>query len=431
MAASEEVTLPGGPGPAVSLESIRAAQLRIRDAIRLTPVWQSLTLEAIAGVPVSFKCEHLQRAGSFKVRGAANFVMQLPLDGAVRGLVAASAGNHAQGVALAATTRGIRATVVMPASAPLAKAAAARGYGATVVLHGNSLAEARDRALAIAAEQQLVFVPPFDSDAVIAGQGTVGLEILAQQPDVEEILVPAGGGGLLAGVACAVKGVAPHVKVVGVQAAAMDGIVASRAAGRAVTVEPSRTIADGVAVAGPSGRTFALIEKYVDDVVACSDDAIARAIVLLIERSKFIVEGAGVLGAAAIQSGAYRPRGRTVCVLSGGNIDINLLGSIVRRGLADAGRYQQLVLEVSDTPGELALVAQVVADAGGNIVDVDHNREAPGMPIGVAVLELLLEVNSRDHFEAIVRALREAGLRGVPGSAARLATESARRRHGR
>lgn len=417
------------PATAVSLASIRAARAAIEPNIRVTPVWPSATLERIAGVPVSLKCEQMQLTGSFKIRGAANYVSRLPAEARERGLVAASAGNHAQGVALAGSNAGIDVTVVMPASAPLAKVSAARGYGARVVLHGASLEAARGRAVAIAEREGRLYVPPFDDDAIISGQGTVGLEILEQAPDVEEVLVPTGGGGLLAGVATAIKEQRPGVRVVGVQAAAMDGVVQSLAARRPVTAPSARTIADGVAVAGPSARTFALIERYVDDVVAVTDEAIAHAIVLLIERSKMIVEGAGALAAAAIQSGAYRPRGQTVAVLSGGNIDVNLLGSIVRRGLVDAGRYRHLTVEVSDTPGELALVTTAIAAAGGNVLEVDHNREAPGMPVGVAVLDLLLEVNGPEHFEQVIHALRARGLRGVPDSGARLATEDARRRH--
>ena len=414
--------------PGVTLEAIREARAAIAGNIRVTPVWPSETLETLAGIPVSLKCEHLQRTGSFKIRGASNFVRQLPTTG-VRGLVAASAGNHAQGVALAGTGAGLTVTVVMPVFAPLAKATAAEGYGARVLLHGNSLEEARTEALAIAERDGLVFVPPFDADAIIAGQGTAGLEILEQSPDIEEILVPTGGGGLLAGIALAVKSLRPGVKVIGVQSSAMEGVVESYRAHRPLTAAPTRTIADGVAVAGPSARTFELIERYVDDMVSCTDEQVARAIVLMIERSKMVVEGAGALGVAAIQSGVYRPRGATVIVLSGGNIDINLLGSIVRRGLADVGRYQHITIEVSDTPGELALVTNAIAASGGNVLEVDHNREAPGMPVGVAVLDLLLEVNGPTHFEQIVQALRAEGLRGLPGSAARLATEGARRRH--
>ncbi|HEX6032247.1 MAG TPA: threonine ammonia-lyase [Tepidiformaceae bacterium] len=418
----------GEQDTAVTIEAIREARTAIAPSIRLTPVWPSITLERITGVPVVLKCEQMQLTGSFKIRGALNFVRRLS-SGASRGLVAASAGNHAQGVALAGTTAGLPVVVVMPSFAPLAKATAAHGYGARVILKGNSLEEARAEAIAIAEREDLTFVPPFDDDDIIAGQGTIALELLEQVPDVEEILVPAGGGGLLAGVAVAVKSLRPDVRVIGVQSSAMHGIVSSLEAHSPVTVPPTRTIADGVAVAGPSRRTFELIERYVDDVVSCSDDQVSRAIVMLIERSKMVVEGAGALGAAALQAKVYRPHGKCAVILSGGNLDINLLGSIVRQGLVDAGRYQHLAVEVSDTPGELALVSRVIAATGGNIIEVDHNREARGMPVGVAVLDLLLEVNGPEHFETIIQALRDEGLRGLPGSAARLATEGARRRH--
>jgi threonine dehydratase len=332
-------------------------------------------------------------------------------------------------VALAGREAGLAVTVVMPEAAPLAKITATQRLGARVLLHGNSLEAARAEALAIAGRDGLVFVPPFDDDAVIAGQGTVGLEILEQAPDVSEVLVPTGGAGLLAGVAVAVKSMRPQVRVIGVQDTAMHGVQLSFQRHALQTVRPARTIADGVAVAGPSERTFALVEKYVDGIVSCTDEQVARAIVLLIERSKMVVEGAGALGVAAIQSGIHRPAGPVAIVLSGGNIDINLLGSIVRRGLVDAGRYQHLTVEVSDTPGELALVSGVIARSGGNVLEVNHNRESPGMPVGVAVLDLLLEVNGPDHFDEIIQALRADGLRGLPGSTARLATPGAQRRH--
>ncbi|MCC7364251.1 MAG: threonine ammonia-lyase [Dehalococcoidia bacterium] len=422
-----EGAAPAGHG--VTLEGIRRARQAIAGHVRLTPVWPSLTLERLGGAPVALKCENMQLTGSFKLRGATTYVSRLTAEQAARGLVAASAGNHAQGIALAGTRAGINVTVVMPTIAPLAKATAARGYGARVVLHGLSLEQAREEAMRIAAEEGRLYVPPFDDDAVIEGQGTIGLEILEQVPDVREVIVPAGGGGLLAGIAVAVKQSRPDVRVIGVQSAAMDGLRRSFEAGRVITTPSVRTIADGVAVAGPSERTLALVRRYVDDVVECTDEAIARAIVMLIERSKLIVEGAGALAVAALQSGAYVPRGSAVAVLSGGNIDINVLGSIVRRGLVDAGRYQHLTVEVSDTPGELALITRVVAEAGGNILEVDHNREAPGMPVGVALVDFLLEVNGLEHFNELIAALREAGLRGVPGSSARLATHEARRRH--
>ena len=416
-------------GGMTSPADIAAAAAALKGQIRETPVWPLRVPSPGPDHELLLKCEHLQLTGSFKVRGALNFVRQLSNEEARRGLVAMSAGNHAQGVALAAASRRIPATIVVPASAPLAKINATRALGASVIVHGASLDEARAEAFAIAERDGRIFVPPFDHDAIIAGQGTLGLEILNQAPSIDEVLIPAGGGGLLAGTALAIKSARPDIRVVGVQSAAMDGIARSFAAHEVITTQSQRTIADGVAVSGPSARTFALIEQYVDEVVTVSDEAIAQAIVTLIERGKFVVEGAGALGVAAVMAGHYRPKGTTLAVVSGGNIDINLLGSIVRRGLVEAGRYQHLAVEVSDTPGELALVSSVIATVGGNILEVDHNRESPGMPVGVAVLELLLEVNGAEQFNEIVEALRDRGLRGVPGSPARLATESARRRH--
>lgn len=413
----------------VSLEDIQRAAAGFDDLVRTTPVWPFAMPTDGGEQGVHLKLENLQATGSFKARGALNFLRLLPDEDAKRGLIAMSAGNHAQGVALAARQRGVPATIVMPAAAPLAKVLATRALGVKVILHGASLEEARAEAFAIAEREGRVFVPPYDHDAVIAGQGTVGLEILEQHPAVEEILVPAGGGGLLSGVALAVKSLRPDVRVVGVQAAAMDGICESVRAGKLLRAPSVRTIADGVAVSGPSERTFAIIREHVDEMVAVSEEAIAHAVVLLMERGKLVAEGAGALGIAAIQSGVYRPRGETVVVISGGNIDINLIGSVVRNGLVDAGRYQQLAVEVTDTPGQLALVASVIASAGGNVLEVEHNREAPSLPIGVAMLELLLEVNGAEHFREILAALREVGLRGVPGSEARLATVEARSAH--
>lgn len=413
----------------VSLRTVQQAAETIATDVRRTPVWPFAVPTSDGEREVLLKLENFQVTGSFKARGAFNFLRSLRRGEARAGLVAMSAGNHAQGVALAARAHGIPATIVMPAAAPLAKVLATRALGAKVVLHGASLEEARREAFAIADREGRLFVPPYDSDAIIAGQGTVGLELAQQVPDIEEVLVPAGGGGLLAGVAVALRGLLPRVRVIGVQTAAMNGISESLKAGHAVETPSERTIADGVAVAGPSERTFALIRQHVDDVVKVNEEAIAHAVVTLMERGKVVAEGAGALGVAAIQSGVYLPRGKAAVLVSGGNIDINLIGSVVRNGLVDAGRYQRLAIEVTDTPGQLALVASVIAAAGGNVLEVEHNREAPSLPIGVAMLELLLEVNGAAHFAEVLAALREAGLRGVPGSEARLATVEARSAH--
>ena len=417
------------PLQSVSLSDIEAAREAIADRIRLTPVWPSLTLEGIAGVPVVQKCEQMQRTGSFKIRGALNVVRGLSATGRKRGLITASAGNHAQGVALAAREAGIEATVVMPVLAPLSKATATESHGARVVRFGASLEDAREHAQVLAERDGRLYVPPFDDDAVIAGQGTLGLELLEQVPDIAEVIVPAGGGGLLAGVATAVKARRPEVRVIGVQAAAMDGLCRSFAAGEVRTVPPARTLADGAAVAGPSERTFAIIQAHVDEMVSCGDTAIAQAIVLLLERSKMVVEGAGALGVAALISGVYRPKGKAAVVLSGGNIDVNLVGSIVRHGLVEAGRYRHLTVEVADTPGELALVSGAIAGEAANLLQVRHDREAPGLPIGVAVIDLLVEVNDQAHFDRVTNSLRDEGLVDLGVIPPRLATPGARRRY--
>ncbi|MGE0134793.1 MAG: threonine ammonia-lyase [Dehalococcoidia bacterium] len=392
----------------VTLHDIEAARERIRERVRATPVWPSRALSERLGIPLSLKCENLQRTGSFKPRGALNMIASAPRPA---GVVAGSAGNHAQGVALAASMLGLPARVFMPAEAPIAKRLATEGYGATVELVEGPLAAAIEGARQFAAERGHLFVPPFDHPDVVAGQGTVGLEILEQEPDVNTVLVPAGGGGLLAGVALAVKSVRPEVRVIGVQARAMPGIVESKRLGRRGSVPAVRTIADGVGVAGPSELTFALIEQYVDDVVDVAEDAIARAVVTLIERTKLVVEGAGALGVAALLAGAAVAQGRTVCVLSGGNIDINLLDRIVERGLLDEGRRQRLTFAAANVPGELARITSALAAGGANIIEVEHELVVPGLPIGVARVTVRLDVAGPEGLTRLEVALLEAGLR--------------------
>ena len=405
----------------LAFADIEAARARIRELVHTTPLWPSRVLSEAAGAPVLLKCENLQRTGSFKVRGASNLICAL--EPPPPGVVAASAGNHAQGVALAAAQRGLSATVFMPAEAPLAKRRATEGYGADVVLVDGPLATAIERAQAAAAERGLLFVPPFDHPAVVAGQGTVGAEIVEQAPEVETVLVPAGGGGLLAGVALAVKTLRPSVRVVGVQARAMPGIVASREAGEPRPVLAARTIADGVAVAAPSALTLALIERYVDDVVTVSEEEIARAVVFLIERSRLVVEAAGSLGVAALLAGVASARGPTVAVLSGGNIDVNLLGRVVERGLMIEGRSRRLTVAAANVPGELARITTAVAAAGANVIEVQHELVTAELPVGVARVTLRLEVTGDGAFADLVETLLAGGL--VRGERTDLATPAA------
>jgi threonine dehydratase len=389
----------------VTLADIQAARARIEGHIRPTPLLPSIALGEAVGVPVYLKCENLQRTGSFKVRGAHNML-------AVRGpsaVVTASAGNHAQGVALASRERGVAATVVMPRTAPLAKQRATRGYGATVVLVDGGLAEAIEHARGLAEAHGWLYVPPFDAPEVVAGQGTIGLELLEELPGLATVLVPAGGGGLLAGIALAVKSSRPDVRVVGVQSAAMPGLLASRAARAPVTVERARTIADGVAVAGPSALTYALIERYVDELVEVSEADIASAVVFLLERTRLVVEGAGALGVAALRAGLVPLSGPTVAVISGGNIDASVLGRLVQRGLAVDGRQRRVTIAAANVPGELAAITAVCSAHGANIIQVDHDLTPPELPVGVARITLRLEVASGEAYEALVAGFLATG----------------------
>lgn len=410
-------------------DEIRAARERIAGRVRFTPMQPSTLQERLAGAPVFLKCENLQRTGSFKLRGAMNMLATLPQDASARGgVVAASAGNHAQGVAFAASEFGLPATVVMPRAAPLAKQRATRDYGAEVLLHGDSLAEAIAKAEEIAAERGATFVPPFDHPLIVAGQGTLGLEILDQVPDVETVLVPAGGGGLLAGVAAAVKHARPEVRVIGVQTAAMPGIVRSLEDGVPRALEARRTIADGVAVAGPSELTLDLIRRYVDDVVTVSEERIAEAIVLLVERARIVVEGAGALGTAALLTGGLltgrlRHLGRTVNVISGGNIDVNLLGRITARGLLLAGRHRTLTVAAANVPGELAMITDALAGAGANVLEVQHELVTRDLPVSVARITFRLEVADDEAYRRMLGALETRGL--VPGVKTDLSTPKA------
>ena len=405
----------------VTIEDVHAARKRIAGAARVTPMWPSVSLSNLAGVPVLLKCEHLQRGGSFKFRGASNMLGSLTTT--PRGVIAASAGNHAQGVALAAGERGIPATVVMPAQAPLAKQAATRGYGAEVVLLDGPLEECIKQARERAAERDLLFVPPFDNPAIVAGQATVGLEVIEQAPEATTVIVPAGGGGLLAGVALAVKSLRPDMRVIGAQSQAMPGIVASLLAGAPRTVPYVQTLADGAAVGGPSALTLELIERYVDDVVAVHEEDIARTMVLLLERTKFVIEGAGALGIAALLAGAVDADGPVVPVLSGGNVDINLLDRIVERGLTGEGRRRSLTFTTAHAPGELARVSQIIAAQGVNVIEVEHDLVDTHLPVGAALLSFRLDIAGEEAFEELCAALQAAGMR--PGTVSDFVTPAA------
>jgi threonine dehydratase len=399
----------------MDLTDIQAAAARIADLVQRTPLLPSRYWGEVAGGRVWLKAECLQRTGSFKLRGAANMVRMLSPDQRARGVIAASAGNHAQGVAVAARAEGIRAVVVMPVGASFAKVEAARGYGAEVVLEGASYAEAAQAMHRLATAQGLTVIPAFDDERVIAGQGTVGLEIVEQCPDVDLILVPVGGGGLAAGVALAVKALRPTAQVVGVQAAAAPAARESFIHRHPRTVRPRVTIADGIAVSRPGDVTLPLLLRYLDDIVTVDEESITGAMVALLERSKLVVEGAGAVGAAALLAGAVNAGGRTtVVILSGGNIDMNLLGRVVEHGLAHAGRYLVIRVALHDRPGQLARVLRVLADAGANVLDIYHRRTGSHLTFGQVQVELLLETRNATHAEAVCAALEAHGYRESP-----------------
>jgi len=394
----------------VTIDDVRAAATRFDGSVRRTPLLPSSTLSAALDADVWFKAENLQHTGSFKVRGAANRIAALSDDERRRGVIAASAGNHAQGVAVGATTRGIRATIVMPQTTPLAKVEATRDYGADVVLHGDSYEDARAESERIALERGLVIIPGFDDPLIVAGQGTVALEIVQDMPDVDVVVVPVGGGGLAAGIGVAMRSVAPRARVIGIQVEAATGVKRSLEAGRRMTVAPSPTIAEGIAVAGPGDITVPLLQTCLDDVVVVSEDAVAQAMVLLLERSKLVVEGAGAVGVAALLARKIdAARQRVAVVLSGGNVDINMVARVVEHGLTHAGRYLTLTARVDDKPGQLSMLLSVIAGAGANVLTVSHQRFGIDIPVGRVQVALLLEIRNREHAADVRHALERSG----------------------
>ncbi|MDQ1627782.1 MAG: threonine dehydratase [Actinomycetota bacterium] len=403
-----------GSGPAerpatVTVEDIRAARELLRGVIRDTPVQGSQPLGERVGGPVWLKCENLQRAGSFKIRGAYTRIARLSPDEAARGVVAASAGNHAQGVALAASLRGLRSTVFMPEGAPIPKVEATRAYGARVRFHGHAVDEALVAAQAFAEETGAVFVHPFDHPDIVAGQGTVGLEILEQVPDVRTVVVCTGGGGLLAGIATAVKAVRPEVRVVGVQAEDAAAYPGSLAAGHPVPVPAMATMADGIAVGCPGQVPFAIVRDLVDGIATVSEESLSRAMLLTLERAKLVVEPAGVAGVAALLDApeAYEPP--VVVVLSGGNIDPLLLMRVLRHGLAVAGRFLSFRARITDRPGALVRLLAEVAAADASVLEVEHVRTDPRLRVEEVEVALQLETRGAEHRDEVLSRLRGAG----------------------
>jgi threonine dehydratase len=396
----------------VTLQDVLAARERIRANVAFTPCPLSEPFSELCGAQVHFKLENLQRTGSFKERGAANKMLLLTPEERRRGVVAASAGNHAQGVAYNATRLGIKATIVMPEFTPLVKVQATKRFGAEVVLHGSVVDDAFVEARRLEKEKGYVFIHAFDDDAVIAGQGTCALEILEQVPDLDVLVASIGGGGWLGGMAVAMKALKPSVRVIGVESAALPKMQAAYDAGEPVTIAPATTLADGIAVKRAGERTLPLFRKYVDELLSVDDEEVANAILLLIEREKTVAEGAGAAPAAALlQKKVTRltRESRVVCVISGGNIDVNLIARIIERGLVKEGRRVMLVLRVPDRPGTLAGVLNTVAAERGNVLEVHHNRAFMQGPIGDTEIELTLETKGPAHVDQLVRALGARG----------------------
>ncbi|MGY2064476.1 threonine ammonia-lyase [Blastococcus sp. SYSU DS0619] len=400
--------------PLVSGAEVEAAAELLAGVVRRTPLEHSRGLADRVGGPVWLKCENLQRTGSFKIRGAYTRIARLTDDERARGVVAASAGNHAQGVALAARLLGAAATVYMPETAPLPKLAATRHYGATIEMLGQSLAEPLLAAAEHAQRTGAVFIHPFDHPDVIAGQGTVGLEVLEQCPEVATVLVCAGGGGLVSGIAAAVKARRPDVRVVAVQAESAAAFPGSLAAGRPVALESMATMADGIAVPMPGDLTFAHVRGLVDEVRTVSEEDLSRALLFCLERAKLVVEPAGVAAVAAVLADPTAFEPPLVAVVSGGNIDPVLLLKVVQHGMASAGRYLSLRLRVPDRPGSLAAVLAELAAVGANVLEVEHERTGTRLRIGEVEVFVVLETRGPVHADEVVSALRRAGYAVTP-----------------
>jgi threonine dehydratase len=403
--------LEGLPGP--TLAEIRIARARVAAVVSTTPMEDSRFLSEALGQRVHLKAENLQRTGSYKIRGAYNRLAQLSEEEKARGVVAASAGNHAQGVALAARELGIRATIFMPLGVALPKLQATRGYGADVVLHGAIVDETLQAAAEFAERTGAVLIPPFDHPDVVAGQGTLALEILDQVPDVANVIVPIGGGGLISGIATVFAQLEPElgrrVRVIGVQASNAAAYPPSLAAGSPQKIATLPTIADGIAVARPGALNFEIIRRTVDEVVTIEDDEIAKAIVVLLERAKMVVEPAGAIGVAALLAGEIQLDGPTVVILSGGNIDPMIMERIISRGLVASARYLVVSIPLPDRPGQLARIAEIIANANANVVEVLHTRHGFGLQISEVEIEISMETRGAEHAELVLQHLRDEG----------------------
>lgn len=390
----------------LTLEMIQEAQAALNGIARRTPLESAPKI----GENLYIKAENLQLTGAFKLRGAYNKIRSLTPEEAEKGVIACSAGNHAQGIALSATKLGIKSIICMPAGAPISKVEATKGYGAEVVLVPGVYDDAAREADRLAKEHGYTFAHPFNDPYVIAGQGTIGLEILEQLPDVEQVVCPIGGGGLISGIAFAIKSLKPSCRVIGVQAGTVASMYESRKAGQITTVPDGDTIADGIHVLTPGALTFELCQKYVDEIVTVSEDEISAAILALMEGQKTVAEGAGATPVAACMFGKVDTSSKkTVCVVSGGNVDVTTLSRIITKGLSKSGRIAEIATKVVDKPGSLIQLLQVVSETGANIVSINHAREDKHSDVGACIVSMVLETRNNEHVDQIENALISKG----------------------
>jgi threonine dehydratase len=394
----------------IGLSDIRTALGRIRESIRVSPCTYSEAFSALTNNSIFLKLDNQQRTGAFKERGALNKLLMLTAEERSRGVIAASAGNHAQGVAYHAGRHAVRARIVMPLTTPLTKVSATRAYGADVVLHGANYDEAYEKAVEQSRQEGFTLIHAFDDDAVIAGQGTLGLEILEQHPDIEVIVAPIGGGGLIGGIACAVKETNPEVQVFGVQPSRIPSMKMAVAQGKPVTLTAAKTIADGIAVRRAGQRTLPLVQKYVDDIVTVEEEEIANAILLLLEREKTLAEGAGAAAIAAVLNRKLPLKDKRIAVLvCGGNIDVTLLARIIERGLVKDGRLVRLRVHLPDYPGALYRLTGILADHRANIVETSYDRAYHGVNLGDTAIDITMETRGPEHIAELIAALVSAG----------------------
>ncbi len=394
----------------LTLDKIYHASYVLKDVVRPTHIVKASAISDECDVYL--KPENLQITGSFKVRGSGYKISQLTNEEKAKGVIACSAGNHAQGVALAATKYGIKSIICLPDGAPISKVEATKNYGAEVCMVPGVYDDAYNEALRLRDEHNYTFIHPFDDENVIAGQGTIGIEILEEMPDVDAVVCAVGGGGLISGVACAIKSLNPNIKVYGVQAEGAPSMVESINQGKPVHLADVSTVADGIQVKEPGANTFKLVQKYVDEIVTVSDDEIASAILQLIESQKMISEGAGAAPVAAVMFNKLPLKGKkVVCIVSGGNIDVTILSRVIKRGLLMTGRQQTICIELQDKPGQLLAVSKIIADLGANVISIHHERASEGSDVTGCYLRIVLETRNYEHVKEITAALTNAGFK--------------------